>query len=337
LRGGEPDIHELIQKLHDLRSNAELLDTLKPEGRPALLSRLRRIVHLLDRLFLRAFEDGLPGDLLSRIEDLSSSSEELHDDLLVADLPPGPPTGTVWDLASLLITASLDEVEAGLSSALNRAGESFLKLVLDRSIRLVEGLRGLLREINQVSPSAPAHHILSSVPRLLPDKAGLAGYYVFLRVLPRYKTRRREFVNILAELISKKFLREEPPLGRCFSFYDVAEWASQVLKTGLSRDDITKALRILEERGDILILDMKRGLVVLPVEEEDLREVMELARERYRVSGSGVNANLLSEHFGWCLEYASRVIEELVRRKQLFPGPSKIGVGEEYYPPPEGW
>ena len=338
MRAGVELALELVSSIPDPEACSDLLVKLKPSGKRGLISEVCRAAEFLDELSVRAFREGL-GKLAEKLEGLSSALEALHDALLLTASPCAPRGHgqTAWDLFASLATSTLSEVVEGLSSyaGAREIDEDALAKWLDHALRAVEGLKALLHEVQEVGVSSPALLALDTARRCFPEKAGLACYLVLLDLMPVLREDKKAFAKALAELVARGLIGARWASHRgCFSLSDVIVWLSKVLKIDLTDKEVAWAVKLLEERG-VLELDGKAGLIIIKPREEDLKAVMDLARERYAADRSGVNARLLSERFGWRGEYASAVISELVARHLLFPGPSRSGVGEDYYPPPE--
>jgi len=324
---------ELIKSVANPEENADIASRLKRVGQGELISEVAKLSRLVDRSFTQAFITGLNGALRRALEELSSALEELHD-VLISTRP--------WmsegeELILRLIAHTLSDV-----------GEAVERLMSSQEIDIRERARGieearvklegaadLVRRASSLGSSPSAQEVLSLVESTMPDEKELATYIVVMEAF-RDLSKEGDFYKALAELISSWFVRSGRARRGCTRPADIRAWASDVLKMEVARRDLRRALKLLQERGDIVRGRSKRGLLVIRPREEDLKAAFELARERYRDTGSGINAQLLSQRFDWCVEYASALIDELVRRRWLFPGPSQLIPGaEEYYPPPE--
>ena len=333
---------KLITIISEPEACSDLIPDLKPAGLEGLLLKTTEAAELLDELFTRAFREGMLtscDELADRLERLSSALEAVHDALLLR-VPTRSDVGqgrTAWGLLLNLASTVLTEVVEALSQYVGPAGldEEALTMWTGYASRTLEGLRDLLQEARGLGASAPPQRALDIVLACLPDKAELASYIILLDVMPVIKNDEQLFPRVLAEFLLKGLVSTWTAHRGCLSYRDAAMWLAKVLKMEVPRQAVSQALRLLEEEG-VLSLDAQRKLAIMRPREEDLAEVMRLARERYAVSRAGVNPRLLSECFGWREEYAVAVIEELVAKRMLFPGPSRPGVGRDYYPPPEG-
>ena len=325
------DLLELIRSVSEPERGAKAASMLKERGQGELISQVARLSRLVDRFFVQAFTQGRGGGLRKALEELSSALEELHDALISAR----PWVSGKEDVILGLVSSVISDVE--------RCIERLMAVELEENERArgvgeactrIERISDFLRNAPSLGPSPSARDILDLVRRFVPDEEDLASYLMVIEML-KGVFRKRGFYRVLAELISSWFFRSKGAERGCVRPADIRAWASDVLKVEIAIKDVEKALKLLVERGDALGIT-KEGLVIIRPREEDARKVFDLARERYRETGSGVSAQLLSQRFGWCVEYASTLIDELVRRGWLFPGPSQLIPGaKEYYPPPE--
>ena len=326
-----PDMLELLKSVANPERAAEMASGLGRGGQGELISQVAKLSHLIDRFFIHAFVEGSDGALKKALEAFSNTLEELRDALITSS-----PWASVGENVLLCLSSMImRDVERDIERLMASGGEEGVEEVEEARSKLEE-VSGLLKSASSIGPSSSPRAVLGLVRRLLPEGEELASYLMVTEVL-KGLSREKDFYKALAEVIASWFSRSGRARGGCVRPADVRAWASDVLRVKVADKDVERALRLLKERGDILEARSKKGIFILRPREEDVEKALELARERYREVGSGVSAHLLSQRFGWCLEYASALIDELVRRRWLFPGPSKLMPGtEEYYPPPEG-
>ena len=326
-------LEPLIGSVSDPERSAEAASRLGEKGQGELVSQVARLSRLVDRFFVRIFTQGLDGALRRALEGLSSALEELHDALVSSRLWASDKESLALRLVSSVVGDVEEEIERLMSSCGSGAEDIVRRVEVARA--KLEGASGFLREVSAIGPPTSPRDVVALVRRFIPGKEELASYLVVAGHLKSlYK--KRGFHKLLAELVSSWFLRSRRASRGCVRPEDIRAWAADVLRMELTPRDVRKALDVLRERGDILKAASEKELVVLRPREEDAQRAFELARKRYREAGSGVSAQLLSQRFGWCIEYASALLAELVRRGWLFPGPSQLIPGaEEYYPPPE--
>ncbi len=330
----------LINSISDPEARAREAAGLKPVEPGALFSQVARLAYRLDRLIVKMVLEGLDEGSLPRIRGLLTALEELHDLLIMtcSRFAGQPNTLTAHSLASMLMADALSALEADLDRFLGSELTDPAEVTgwAEGAARLIQALSVFHREAIRLSPSAPAHELLPVVQRLLPGRAELANYVVLLALVRQMRHKRKELRALLAELISRWLLRRPIARSGCLRLADLASEVAGLLGLKIDLDEVVGALDTLRKRGELLAIDTKRGIAVLAPRGEDLERAFELARERYKMQGSGITPQFLSQHLGWCPDYASAVVEELVRRKWLFPGPSQIIPGAvEYYPPPE--
>ena len=288
---------------------------LVPRSKEFLISLSSSLSELLDKQVIKAREELL----LAELEELCIALEAFHKALLTFT----PAGELAWTIISSVTTALLEHVRKALSAD----GEYVLA-------ELSAALRGLADVLNSLRAYGSLRELLEALRALVPLEAGLARYSCLVFLARGLGEDKKTLQSLLAELIAK--VLGSPYLMSskgCFRLEDAVKWCSEVLKMPISEGEIKKALKVLEARG---LVKAEEGLYVLRPCEEDLRKALDFAKNLYRTRGLGINERLLSEHMGWCLKYCSKVIRELVNARLLFPGPDETGLGESYYPPPEG-
>jgi len=321
-----------MRSVSDPDRYAEIASGLKVSSQGELVSHVAKLSRLLDSFFVHIFINNLNGMLKKELEELSSALEDLHDAIVLAR----PQAND--EVVFCLIASVLEDVEKCIERMMaskEREIEKDLKELGEARLRL-ERISDALRNIAFLGPHPSARDVLATIRRFMPDEGELGGYLIVMKIIREF-SKEKDFPKVLAELISSWFSKSKRGRGRCMRVADIRAWVADVLKMEVASKDVKKAVKLLIERGDVFRARSKKGLLVFKPKEEDIETVFELARERYRETGSGVSAQLLSQRFNWCLEYASAIIEELVKRGWLFPGPSQLIPGaEEYYPLPEG-
>ena len=330
----------LMSSISDPEARAREAAGLKPLEPGALFSRVTRLAYRLDRLIVKVVLEGLGEGPSPEIGELLAALEELHDLLITTGphMTGQPGTLTASSLASMLMADVLGSLEADLDRFLSSGPTSLSDVAgwARGAARLVQALSALRQETARLGISAPAHELLPVIQRLLPGRAELANYVILLALVRQMRHRKKELRALLAELISRWLLRGPLTRSGCLRLTDLVSEIAKLLNLEASLDEVAEALEVLRKRGELLAVDTKRGFAVLAPREHDLKQAFELAEERYRAQGSGITPSLLSQRLGWCPDYASAIVEELVRRKWLFPGPSQVIPGAvEYYPPPE--